>query len=339
MPNNTLAPVEKDMTPLSAHRRFSAGFDRFGLLYAFAVLIIVFSIAMPQRFLTTGNLANILGSQAVLFMISLAALIPTLLGEFVDISLGATAGLTAMTIAILDVNFDWPVLLSCLGGLVVALLVGAVNAFFVVRFKNDPFIITVGTMTIIEGVIFLISDRNSVGPVTREFTNWVYSNKLFGIPLEFYYGLAFFLLVWYVLSFTPVGQKAIVVGQSREVARLSGIHVSRYRTLGFIIGAGIAGIAGIFFAATNGTVDPNAGASLILPAFAAVFLGGTAFKPGRMNPLGTFFAVYFLATGTLGLQLLGTQNYVQQIFYGGVLVLAVTVPKLRRRAQLQAGHV
>ena len=82
--------------------------------------------------------------------------------------------------------------------------------------------------------------------------------------------------------------------------------------------------------ATNGTVDPTAGSALILPAYAAVFLGATAIRPGRINALGALIAVYFLATGTAGLELLGTQSYYQQIFYGAALVAAVTVPKASR---------
>ncbi len=121
-----------------------------------------------------------------------------------------------------------------------------------------------------------------------------------------------------------------MIGQSREVARLTGVRVNRQRSWAFIIGAAIAGIAGIAYAATNGTVDPTAGSALILPAYAAVFLGATAIKPGRINALGALVAVYFLATGTAGLELLGAQSYIQQIFYGAALVVAITIPKVNR---------
>jgi ribose transport system permease protein len=222
------------------------------------------------------------------------------------------------------------VLLACLAGIGAALVVGLVNVFFVVYFDNDPFIVTLGTMTIVQGVIYIISGNNSVGIVSTNLSNWIFSNNFLQIPLEFYYGLAIFLIVWYVLSFTPVGQKALVIGQSREVARLSGVRVIRQRSWAYIIGAGIAAIAGICYAGTNGTVDPGAGSTLILPAYAAVFLGATAIKPGRINPVGALVAVYFLATGTVGLELLGAQSYYQQIFYGAALVAAITIPKATR---------
>jgi ribose transport system permease protein len=222
------------------------------------------------------------------------------------------------------------VVLACLAGIGVALVVGLVNVFFVVFFDNDPFIVTLGTMTIVQGIIYIISGDNSVGIVSTNLSNWVFTNTFLSIPLEFYYGLAIFLVVWYVLSFTPVGQKALVIGQSREVARLTGIRVDRQRSWAFIIGAGIAGVAGIAYAATNGTVDPTAGSTYILPAYAAVFLGATAIRPGRINALGALIAVYFLATGTAGFELLGAQSYYQQIFYGAALVAAITIPKVTR---------
>jgi ribose transport system permease protein len=209
-------------------------------------------------------------------------------------------------------------------------VVGVVNVVFVVYFDNDPFIVTLGTMTIVQGVIYIISGNNSVGIVSTSLSDWIFNFNFLQIPLEFYYGLAIFLVVWYVLSFTPTGQRALVTGQSREVARLTGVRVNRQRSWAFIIGAGIAGVAGIAYAGTNGTVDPIAGSALILPAYAAVFLGTTAIRPGRINALGALVAVYFLATGTAGLELLGTQSYYQQIFYGVALVAAVTVPKATR---------
>lgn len=304
--------------------------DAYALIIGLIGLVVGFGIAEPSTFLSIGNLSNILGSQAILFILVMAVLLPTLTGEFVDLSLGASLGLSAMVLAVLNVQHGVPVGLACLAGVGAALVVGMVNAFLVVRYDTDPFIITLGMMTIVTGVIYVVSGNNSIGVVSTSLSNWIFTNDFLSIPLEFYYGLAIFLVVWYVLSFTPVGQKMLVIGQSREVARLSGIRVKRQRAWSYIIAAGIAGIAGIAYAGTNGTVDPTAGSTLILPAFAAVFLGATAIRPGRFNPLGSFIAVYFLATGTAGFQLAGAQSYVQQVFYGVALVAALTLPRMNR---------
>jgi len=334
-PHGAAAPTDTERKQEQAEQaRPSAvkrlGLQRYAILIVFAAMIVSFGIAIPSTFLSIGNLSNILGGQAVLFILVMAVMLPTVMGDFVDLSLGSSLGLSAMTLAVLNVQHHMPVFLACLAGIGAALVVGLINVFFVVYFDNDPFIVTLGTMTIVQGVIYIICGNNDVGIVSGNLSNWVFNNNFLSIPLEFYYGLAIFLVVWYVLSFTPVGQKALVIGQSREVARLTGVRVNRMRSWAFILAAGIAGIAGIAYAGTNGTVDPTAGSSLILPAYAAVFLGATAIKPGRINALGALIAVYFLAAGTAGLELLGTANYIQQIFYGAALVAAVTIPKATR---------
>ncbi len=334
-PHGAAAPVETDRQEEQAERPRPSvvqrlGLNRYAILIVFVAMVIAFGLDIPSTFLSIGDLSNILGGQAVLFILVMAVLLPTIMGDFVDLSLGSSLGLSAMTLAVLNVNHGTPVLIACLAGVGAALVVGLVNVFFVVYFDNDPFIVTLGTMTIVQGVTYIISGSNSVGIVSTGLSNWIFTNDFLSIPLEFYYGLAIFLVVWYVLSFTPVGQKALVIGQSRDVARLTGIRVTRQRAWAFIIAAGIAGIAGIAYAGTNGTVDPTAGSTLILPAYAAVFLGATAIRPGRINALGALIAVYFLATGTAGLELLGTQSYIQQIFYGAALVVAITMPKVTR---------
>jgi ribose transport system permease protein len=311
------------------------GLQRYAILIVFAALIVGFGVSLPHTFLSIGNLSNILGSQAVLFILVMAVLLPTVVGDFVDLSLGSSLGLASMTLAVLNVQHGWPVLLACLAGIGAAVVVGLVNVFFVVFFDNDPFIVTLGTMTIVQGVIYIVSGSNSVGIVSTGLSNWIFTNEFLSIPLEFYYGLAIFLVVWYMLSFTPTGQKALVIGQSREVARLSGVRVNRQRSWAYILGAVVAAIAGIAYAGTNGTVDPTAGSALILPAYAAVFLGATAIKPGRINALGALIAVYFLAAGTAGLELLGAQTYFQQIFYGAALVASITIPKVNRERFLK----
>ncbi len=318
-------------TPTRGHARFAHSLDRYALIIAFIGIIIGFSAAVPSTFDTVANLSNILGGQAVLFILTVAVLLPTIMGDFVDLSLGASLGLSAMTIAVLNVNHGVPIVYACLAGMGAAIVVGVVNTVFVVFYGNNPFIITLGTMTVVEGVTYIISSNATVGVVSTGLSNWVYTNTFLSIPLEYFYALAIFLVVWYVLSFTPVGQKALVIGQSREVARLSGFHVDRQRAWAFIIGAAIAGFAGIAYAGTYGSVDPTAGSTFILPAYAAVFLGATAIHPGRINALGALIAVYFLAAGTAGLELLGAQAYIQQIFYGAALVVAVALPTVTRK--------
>ena len=139
------------------------------------------------------------------------------------------------------------------------------------------------------------------------------------------------LLLFYIFEFTPLGRRLLFVGRGRSVSRLSGLQVNRIRWGSFIVCGLFAGLAGVMYAGSLGGADPVSGQTFLLPAFAASFLGATAIYPGRFNPIGTFIAVYFLVSGITGLQLLGVENFVQQLFYGGALVIAVTLSTLARR--------
>jgi len=137
--------------------------------------------------------------------------------------------------------------------------------------------------------------------------------------------------MWFIFSKTPLGQRLLFVGRGRAVSKLNGISVDRVRVGALVTSATIAGLAGVVYVGTLGGADPSSGLSFLLPAFAAAFLGATAVMPGRFNPIGTFVAVYFLVSGITGLQQLGLQSYVQQLFYGGALIIAVALARLSRK--------
>lgn len=304
--------------------------ESLALPFFWVILVLAFTLLEPNKFLTLSNISNILGSNSVLLVVTLAALIPLMLGDF-DLSVGAVSGLSAMVVALLNAQHNVPIVVSCLIAIVVGVAVGAVNAIFVVGFGNDTFIVTLASGTIATGIVYEISQSNTVSLTSMSLSQWTFLHNLFGIPLEFYYGLALVIVLWYWSRMTSLGQQALFVGQSRDVARLSGIGVRRLRTGGFMLAGFLAAISGILAAGMSGSADPTSGPALMLPAFAAAFLGTTSIQPGRFNAIGTVIAVYFLATGVSGLQLLGAQNSIQDLFYGGALITAVTLSGLVRR--------
>jgi ribose transport system permease protein len=329
-PTDTVAgsPPRKENKPPrdSPSRDFGLWAERAALPAAWLALIVVYGITTPDLFLTWDNAANILGSQAVLFVLAIAALLPSLVGDF-DLSLGGIMGLTAMVAGVLNTKHGMGIVPACLIGLVVAVAAGFLNGFFVVKCDTNALIVTLGMGTVFTGLIYFLSGSNTIVGIDQSLSTWTFTTKLLGIPIEFYYGLVVMLVVAYVASFTPLGLRSLFVGQSRDVARLSGIRVSRIRVGGFVLGGLVAGIAGVLFLGTTGSADPTASGPYLLPAYAAVFLGATSIRPGRFNALGTGIAVYFLATGVNGLQLLGADNYVQQLFYGAALVVAVVLSR------------
>jgi ribose transport system permease protein len=304
--------------------------ERYALLVVWLGVIVVFGILRPDTFLTTANFSTIFGSQAILVVLTLALIVPLTAGDY-DLSVAATMGISAMTLAILNVNHGWSIGLSIGAALGVGLLIGLVNGAIVVLLGLDSLIVTLGTSTFISGLILWMSDSQTVSGVSEGLIDWVVIKQLFGIPLAFYYGIAIGLVMFYVFEFMPVGRRLLFVGRGRSVARLSGIRVVRLRRGAFAVSGMISAFAGVLYAGTLGSADPTSALSFLLPAFAAAFLGATTIQPGRFNPIGSIAAVYFLVTGITGLQLLGVQTFVQQLFYGGALVLAVALSQLARR--------
>jgi ribose transport system permease protein len=314
--------------------RLSALLGQYGLLAAWAVVVVFFTVfpATSQTFPTMTNFATIFGSQAVIVILTLALLVPLTAGDY-DLSVASVLTLAAMIVAVLNAQHHWPIGVAILAALAAGALVGLINGAFILVFRIDSIIVTLGSGTFVGGVVLLISGSNTISGVSQHLVDWVIVKRLLGIPLEFYYGLLLCLVMWYVFELTPLGRRLLFVGRGRSVARLSGINVSRVR-LGALVTSGVvSAVAGVAYAGTTGAADPTSGEQLLLPAFAAAFLGATTIVPGRFNPFGSVVAVYFLVTGITGFQLLGAQSYVQSLFYGGALVVAVALSQIARRRQ------
>ncbi|HEX7526817.1 MAG TPA: ABC transporter permease, partial [Gaiellaceae bacterium] len=284
--------------------------ERYALLAVWALTCVIFGILRPDTFLTTSNFTTIFGSQAILVVLTLALLVPLTAGDY-DLSIAATMGLSAMTLAILNVNHGWSIWASILAALVVGAVVGLINGALVVLLDIDSLIATLGTSTFIAGVILWISNSQTISGISDTLINGVVIDRFLGIPLEFYYGIALGLVILYVFEFMPVGRRLLFVGRGRSVARLSGIRVARLRWGALVASGLISAVAGVLYTGTLGSADPTSSLSFLLPAFAAAFLGATTIMPGRFNPIGSIAAVYFLVTGITGLQLLGVQTFVQ----------------------------
>jgi ribose transport system permease protein len=288
----------------------------------------------PDNFLTIGNMGTIFGSDAVLVVLTLGLLLPLRAGDY-DLSIAGTLTLSSMMLGILNGHWHINIWWVMLAALAMGVAVGAFNGLFVLIFGINPFIVTLGMGTLLAGIVLLISNDQTFAGISPGLVNAVVGDRFLGIPLEFYYGLIACILVWYLFELTSFGRKLLFVGTGRDIARLSGISVGKHR-LAALIGAGaLAAVAGILYAGTSGSADPTSGTAELLPAYAAAFLGATAIKTGRFNAWGTIIAVYFLATGVNGLAILGLGSWIQDVFYGGALIVAVALSQLARRRQQQ----
>jgi ribose transport system permease protein len=308
--------------------------ERYGLLALFLVVIAVFSLSPESGdvFWTPNNFRNIAGNESVRAILALAAIIPLIAGQF-DFSVGLNMELSAIATAAALTRFDEPLAVAVLVGVAIGTAVGAVNGFLVARVGVNPFITTLGMATVITGAIQWYTEGQSI-LITNEALTDQGSEQLFGIPRPFYILLGVAVIVWYLLGHTPVGRYLQSVGSNSQSARLVGLNVPRLVGLSFVLSGFLSGVAGVLLVARQGGGNPGLGQTFVLPAFAAAFLGATAFKPGRFNVWGTVLAVFFVAFSTTGLVLSKVGTWVEPVFQGGALIIAVAIATViaRRRA-------
>ncbi len=321
-----------DEANVPADRPFSVGHfgSRFAALGVWLLLGLVYATLEPQTFLTTGTFQTIFGSQQALVFLTAALLSTIIVGEFVDMSVASNFGFAAVLVAVLNVNLHWNVWLAAIAAIAVSTLVGAVNGWLTVRLGVNTIVVTLGIGTFLLGLGLWVTKLTPVSGLPSSFAQ-IALFSIAGLPIGFYEGLVLMLGFAYIMRFTPLGRNMRFVGANREVSRLAGVRVNRVRFSAFTIAGLIAGVGGVIAAAATGGFDATVSQSYLLPIFAATFLGTAILEPGTFNPLGTLLAVYFLATGILGLQLLGAAAWVSSVFYGGVLVIAVTISTLLHR--------
>lgn len=320
---NTISKPEQP--PMNYNRLF----ERIALILVWLLLIVAFGAAMPKSFLNWGNFAILFASYAPAALLALAIIVPLTAGDY-DLSVGATLTLSSCIIGVLNVWAGLPILLVLGLALLTGVAVGLVNAFFIIYVRIPSLVVTLGTTSLITGIVQWMTNSSTIGGIDNALVMAVVGGRFLGIPYAFYYAIAAATVMSYIFDFTPLGRRLLFVGRGREVARLNGIAVDRVR-LGALITSGVlAAAAGILYAGVLGSADPYSGLNFLLPAFAAAFLGATTILPGRFNPWGAIVAVYFLATGITGLTMLGIPLWVTNVFNGGALILAVTISQFTR---------
>jgi ribose transport system permease protein len=304
-------------------------FERVALILVWLLIIGAFGAAMPKSFLNWGNFAILFASYAPAALLALAIIVPLTAGDY-DLSVGATLTLSSCVIGVLNVWAGLPILLVLVLALLAGAVVGLVNAFFIIYVRIPSLVVTLGTTSLITGIVQWMTNSSTIGGIDNALIMAVVGGRFLGVPYAFYYAIVAAIVMSYVFDFTPLGRRLLFVGRGREVARLNGISVDRVR-LGALITSGVlAAAAGILYAGVLGSADPYSGLNFLLPAFAAAFLGATTILPGRFNPWGAIVAVYFHATGITGLTMLGIPLWVTNVFNGGALILAVTISQFTR---------
>ncbi len=320
----TVSEKTPEQTPEKTRsRKFNTGFDRFSGLYLWALFIIVFGLWVPSQFLTTSTLHSVAAQQAVTGMIGLAVLIPLAAGLY-DLSVGATANVSGILTIVLMNNNHWAVAPAIIAGIAIAVAIGFTNAFIVVKLGVNSFIATLGMGSVLAAVEVIISSNSQPIPPTSTAWNNLTQTTVGGFQIVVLYLIILAFILWWLTAHTPVGRYLYAIGGNPDAARLSGVRINRYTTFALVTSATISGLAGVMFSSLNGP-SLDFGSTLLLPAFAAAFLGSTQLIPGRFNVWGTLLAIYVLATGVQGLQLVSGAAWLSDMFNGVALIIAVAL--------------
>lgn len=296
------------------------------VLVLLVVLLVVLS-AWVESFATVSNLENLATSVSILWVIALGATFVQISGG-IDLSSGAVAALSGICLAkLLATSLPGAlciVLVVCFGAVVGAIANGALIGFFGV----NVFVVTLGSMTAITGVVSLWSGTNSTF-VSSPAVSAISVNKEFGLPTPIWVMIISLLVFLFVQARTYFGRDVFAVGGSLTAATLSGIRAPRTLICVYAVAGAMAALAGVIAVGRIGAAAPQPDNTLPLNAIAAILLGGTALTGGIGGVGGTALGVLFIGTLQNGLSLSGAPTYWQQIVTGVILVAAVLANRFR----------
>jgi ribose transport system permease protein len=335
--SNALEPTRSELAGLSRWQAIIRILPIYGLPILTLALIVFFSLLLPDSFPTALNARSILSDKAIIALLSLGAMIPMIAGR-IDLTIGFGIVMWHILAISLQVNYGIPWPVAILVVLVCSAFAGLINGLLVEVAQIDSFIATLGTGTILYSLaLWHTGGRQVMGVLPRGFLD-VNALSIAGIPIPAVYVIVLAVVLWLVTERLPLGRHAYAIGANEKAAALNGIPVKAY-VIGVFVASGlIAGFTGVVLASKLRIGQANVGLDYLLPALVGAFLGSTTIKPGRVNVWGTIIGVLILAVGISGIQQLGGAFFVEPLFNGATLVIAIALAGFaqRRRSVAQA---
>ena len=314
---------------------------RYGTLAGFALILIFFSISLPDTFLSARNWLNITQQVSMLTVVAAGMTIVMVMGDF-DLSVGSMASLAGIVAAILF-TMGQPVWVAVSLALLVGLAGGAINGVLVSLIGILPFVATLATLTIFSGAAFVVSGGKTLfgKDIPTSFSNFAregvplgtFGDATIALPNLTITATIVVLGVWVLLEQTTFGRRLYAIGGNIEAARLSGVRVLRLRIIAFSLTGLGAAIGGLMYASRVASANPTQGSGLMLSAIAAVFLGMTMSEQGEPRILATLVGVLILGVLDNGLTQLSVDSYVRQVLVGIIILLAVAISSMSNRVR------
>jgi ribose transport system permease protein len=304
-------------------------------LIALAVMVIVLAM-LSDKFLTFANQRNILLQISVNLCLSIGMTLIILTGG-IDLSVGAilalggafAAGLLKNGVVLkpFAVALQFTPFGAVVAGIVVGLALGWFNGIVITRLKLPPFVATLGTLSIARGLTMLWTGGFPITDLGPKF-GFIGAGFWCGVPMAVWISTALVIVFYIVSRRTTLGRYIYAVGGSQRAAALSGVNVNRIKLWVYVLGGGLASVAGLIVTARLDAADPKAGLGYELDSIAAVVIGGTSLSGGRGSILGTVLGCLIIGVLNNGLFLLDVSPFWQQVVKGFVIIAAVAADKL-----------
>lgn len=328
--SDALEPTRKELAAASPREKIMRLLPVYGLPLLMLALIVLFSILLPDTFPTMLNLRSIIADKAIIALLSLAAMIPMVSGK-IDLTVGYGIVLWHILAISLQVNYGIPWPVAVLVVVLLSAFVGLLNGILVEVARIDSFIATLGTGTVLYALaLWHTGGEQVVGVLPRGFLA-LNATRIAHLPITGFYVLALAFLLWFVLEHLPIGRYLYAIGANPKSAALNGIPVQRYTIGAFVTSGLLTGVAGVLLASKLRIGQASVGLEYLLPALVGAFLGSTTIKPGRVNVWGTIVGVAILAIGIAGIQQFGGSFWVEPMFNGVTLLIAIGIAGYAQR--------
>lgn len=302
-----------------------------GILVMLVLFALVVGLIEP-RFLS-GETVRIVLLAVPLIMVAAMGEMMVLLARHVDLSIGSILGFAAIAAGMVFRDHpEWPLFI----GFAVAILSGAalgfVNGLIVTLFRLPSIIVTLGTLSLYRGLLFILSGSKQIDPndIPEPLIRMAQTSP-FGIPWIVIIAFAVALATWLFLTFTQIGRQIYAIGSNPVAAPLRGIRVVPVTILVFTLSGALAGLAGIIYAARFGYVNPGiTGVGFEFTVIAAVVIGGVSINGGIGSVGGTMLGVLFLGAVQVALPILGVSGFWQNAIYGGIILIALVIDRTVR---------
>lgn len=310
---------------------FSALLSRFelrdaGTLIGLVLIFVIFS-ALAPTFLTVPNLLNILQQSSINACIALGMTLVIISGG-IDLSVGPTAAMAAVIAASL-LTGGAPIAVAIGGALLVGALAGAINGALIAYGGLQPFIVTLGTLSLYRASALIYTGGNPIFGLPPEFRT-LFNSAIFGVPSAVVIVAVIAFIIWIVLNKTPLGEYLMAVGGNAEAAYISGVPVAMTKIAAYVISGVLAAIASLILIGRLGAAEPTLGNLWELDAIAAAAIGGASLMGGKGSVVGTILGAIILGSLRNGLTLLNVQAFYQLLATGLIIIAAMLVDRATR---------